>query len=460
MLVIGLDGADPSLVFDRLKDRMPFVNELATRGVHGPLRSTDPPVTIPAWVSMFTGRDPGELGLYGFRNRISRAGPGLAVGETRRPRTERVWDRLSRAGRTCFLLGVPGTYPPWPIRGRMVAGFLAPGATDDFTWPRGLAEQVHRLAGPGGYTLDAEGYRTDDKDRLLAEIHAVTRRRFRVARAWAAEPTWDLMVAVEMGPDRMHHGFWRDFDPGHRLHVPDGPYAAAIPDYYAYVDDHVRRLVEAAGPGVAVMIVSDHGARAMQGAFAINRWLIEQGDLVLDRQPGKAGALDPARIDWTRTRAWADGGYHARVWINLAGREPSGCVPGDGLEAYRADLAARLEATRDESGRPLGTRVVWPHRTYARLTGIPPDLLVYFGDLAWRASAQVGPGPIHLRENDTGPDDANHARDGIFVFADPATGRDRLPVARKIVDIASLVIDWFGRKATDEGTHRCSPGPS
>ena len=29
----------------------------------------------------------------------------------------------------------------------------------------------------------------------------------RTSRAWAAEPDWDLLVMVEMGPDRMHHGF-------------------------------------------------------------------------------------------------------------------------------------------------------------------------------------------------------------------------------------------------------------
>jgi predicted AlkP superfamily phosphohydrolase/phosphomutase len=255
---------------------------------------------------------------------------------------------------------------------------------------------------------------------------------------------------IEMGPDRMHHGFWRDFDPAHRLHVPGGPHARAIPDYYTALDDHVCRLVAAAGEDTAVLIVSDHGARAMQGAFAVNRWLIEQGDLILKETPDAPAALDPAAIDWDKTWAWADGGYHARVWLNLAGREPGGCLPEDQRQDYLASLAARLEDTRDESDRPLGTRVIRPERTYRRLQGIPPDLLVYFGDLGWRASAVVGPGPVHLRENDTGPDDANHARDGIFVFLDPAPGRGDRLACRKILDIAPAVLDWFGHEGSED----------
>jgi len=68
LLIIGLDCAPPSLIFDRA-DKLPNLNRLMTDGVSGPLRSCDPPITIPAWMVMATGKDPGQLGLYGFRHR-------------------------------------------------------------------------------------------------------------------------------------------------------------------------------------------------------------------------------------------------------------------------------------------------------------------------------------------------------------------------------------------------------
>lgn len=444
LLVIGLDGAEPRLVFDRLADRMPFLNGLAERGCSGPLRSTDPPVSLPAWASMFTGRDPGELGLYGFRLRPDRGCGPPVLADARRIRAEWVWDELSRAGLTSYVIGVPGTFPPWPLRGRLVAGVLSPGPEADFVWPPEQRAALHRLAGPGGYRIDVEGYRSSDKQRLRREVAAVTRARFRVARAWAAEPDWDLMVLVDMGPDRMHHGFWRDFDPAHRLHRPHSPHAAAIPDFYAALDREVADLVAAAGKDTAVLVLSDHGGRAMQGALHINEWLIQQGDLRLLRPPAQAGPLQPEMVDWARTRAWADGGFHARIWINRRGREPCGAVDPADYDAYRAGLAERLEAIGDEAGRPLGTRVLWPERIYRQLRGVAPDLIAYPGDLAWRAAASVGGGRIHARGNDTGPDDANHSAAGICLWFDPGRAKSEYQQVRSILEIAPLIREHFG----------------
>ena len=39
------------------------------RGVHGRLTSVIPPITVPAWSCMMASRTPGDLGVYGFRNR-------------------------------------------------------------------------------------------------------------------------------------------------------------------------------------------------------------------------------------------------------------------------------------------------------------------------------------------------------------------------------------------------------
>ena len=444
LLIIGLDGADPSLVFDRFATRMPCISRLAKAGRYGPLRSTEPPITMPAWVSMFTGLDPGELGLYGFRNRAGYDYRPLALSQPPGPvEAPRVWDTLAASGLTCHVLGVPGTYPPWPIRGRMVSGFLAPDRSAPFVWPRSYRAELDRLAGPGGYLLDAQGYRDLAPEALAEQVTEMTRRRFRVAQAWAAEPDWDLMAMVEMGPDRMHHGLWRFSDPAHRLYRPGNAHEQALPDYYAFLDKQIEGLVAAAGEQTAILVVSDHGARAMQGAFAVNQWLIEQGDLVLNESPTQPGPLDPARVDWGRTRAWGEGGYAARIMLNRIGREALGTIPADGVETYLADLIERLTATEDENGQALGTRVLRPDQCYRQLRGRPPDLLVTFGNLGWRAVNQVG-GSVHLRGEVPGADDANHAQDGICLFFDPWRQRGDHPIVRDLIEIAPLVLNFFG----------------
>jgi predicted AlkP superfamily phosphohydrolase/phosphomutase len=434
LLVIGLDSAEPSLVFDRLEERLPTLTRLRRQGSWGRLQTTVPPSTIPAWVSMFTGLDPGQLGVYGFRIRRDHGYGKLGLFHSRMIEAPRVWDRLSREGLTSYVLGVPGTYPPHPMKGRLVSSFLAPSTKAQYTHPPGLKAQIESIA--KGYMLDVEGFRTEDKGWLLKQIHSMTGKRFKVARSWAKEPDWDLMIVVEMGTDRMHHGFWRYFDGTHRLYEPNNPFQTAIPDYYAYVDSEIASLIEAAGPQTAVLVVSDHGARALEGGFRINEWLVKQGDMVLKK--------NTTEIDWPRTRAWGEGGYHGRIFLNIKGREPGGVLEPKEVDAYRADLASRLEKTTDEEGRSLGTRVFFPEKTYRELKGIPPDLMVYFGNLAWRSLGELGTGKIHARGNDTGPDDANHSEHGIFIFSRPGHPTDNLTV----LDVTPLILGFFGHDPT------------
>jgi predicted AlkP superfamily phosphohydrolase/phosphomutase len=71
VLIIGLDGAS----FEVLKPLMeqgdlPTISNLIKTGVSGTLKSTLPPVTIPAWVSMFTGKNPGKIGVFDLLKRV------------------------------------------------------------------------------------------------------------------------------------------------------------------------------------------------------------------------------------------------------------------------------------------------------------------------------------------------------------------------------------------------------
>ena len=67
--IIGLDCLTPQLLFDSFLDALPHFSALIGESLYGRLESCMPPITIPAWVCMATGVDPGVLGLYGFRGR-------------------------------------------------------------------------------------------------------------------------------------------------------------------------------------------------------------------------------------------------------------------------------------------------------------------------------------------------------------------------------------------------------
>jgi predicted AlkP superfamily phosphohydrolase/phosphomutase len=447
-LVIGLDCAPPELVFERWRDELPTIRSLMERGRYGVLRSCDPPITVPAWACMTSSRSPGALGIYGFRNRRDRSYDGLAIADSRSVGAPRVWDLLSERGRPVVVVGVPPSYPVSPVNGVMISCFLTPDTErSQYTYPADLKGEIEGLV--GRYIVDVEDFRTDDKERLLADTEEMTETRFRVAEHLLATRPWDLFFMVEIGTDRMHHGFWRFFDRGHRLHEPGNRFESAILDYYRALDAKIARLLRFADDDTAVLLVSDHGAKRIDGGICVNEWLRREGYLALKEEPAEPTPLRADMVDWGRTTAWGEGGYYCRLSLNVTGREPEGTVAPEEYERVRNELKTKLEALPDDQGRPIGTVAHRPEELYAETNGIAPDLLVYFGDLYWRSVGLVGTGTLHVVENDTGPDDANHAAEGLYLIAGDG-GAAGPGQERDLLDIAPTLLTLLGEPVPAE----------
>lgn len=445
--IIGLDCAEPSLVLERWRDDLPNLRCLAQHGLSGRLESCMPPITVPAWSCMATGRDPGVLGVYGFRNRKDHSYDGLEIATNLNIREPRVWDLLGAAGKRSITIGVPQTFPiTRPPHGVQVTCFLTPGIDSQYTHPPELKQEIAELVGE--YLVDVKGFRTDDKRWLLSQIYEMTEKRFKLCRHLLTTRPWDLFWMVEMGTDRIHHGFWQYLDPEHHRYQRGNEFESAIHDYYVYLDREIGALLETLDlQRTAVWIVSDHGAKRMDGGFCFNDWLIREGLLVMKTPPDKPRKFEFADVDWTRTRAWGEGGYYGRLFINRGGREPQGIVPPDQYEALRNDITARLEAVLDHRERPMGNRCYKPEAIYARVNGVAPDLIVIFGDLHWRSVGSIGNASVYTFENDTGPDDANHAQQGMYILSHPS-----LPTATRdasLFDVTPTILKLMGHPAPE-----------
>src|SRR5687768_17880629 len=110
--VIGLDCATPTLLFDRLADEVPNISKLIEGSLYGDLESITPPITVPAWACAMTGRTPGQLGIYGFRNRKDTSYDGLSIATANAVKEHAVWDALGGKGLRSLLIGVPPSFPP------------------------------------------------------------------------------------------------------------------------------------------------------------------------------------------------------------------------------------------------------------------------------------------------------------------------------------------------------------
>jgi predicted AlkP superfamily phosphohydrolase/phosphomutase len=449
LLIVGLDSATPSLVFDRWRDQLPTLRGLMERGAWGRMLSTNPPITVPAWTAMMSSRDPGELGFYGFRNRKDHSYDGYAFANSALVKYPRLWDWLGQAGKHCVVLGVPQTYPPTPVNGEMVTCFLTPSTKAQYTHPPELKAEVETVT--DGYVLDVDDFRTPDKTNLLRRCYEKTDKHLALAKHLLRTRPWDFFMLVEMGVDRMHHGFWSYMDPEHHKFEKGNPFESAMLDYYKHVDRQLAELLALCPPDTLVLVVSDHGARRMDGGICFNEWLIREGYLTLAEPVTKPTPIGKVKIDWAKTKAWGDGGYYGRCFMNVRGREPSGTIDPADYENVRSELIAKIEAITDPQGRNIGSKVYKPQDVYRQVNGVAPDLIVYFGNLAWRSVGAVGMGGIHTFENDTGPDEANHDWYGMFILTTngapaPLTGRQE---GVTIYDVAPTLLKLLGQPIPD-----------
>ncbi len=446
--VLGLDCVPPHLVFHEAGRDLHNLRALKTHGIWGELRSTDPPITVPAWTTITTGRDPGELGIYGFRNRVDYSYDEMSVFNSVHVHAKRVWSYLEDVGKSSILLGIPQTYPARPHNGITVSDFLSPDVESPDTYPQSLSKDLHRLAG-GRYLGDVREFRTVDKNRLLGDLYAMVERRFQLASDLVIHRPWDFFMMVEMATDRLHHGFWRYGARDHRFYEQGNPYEGVITEFYKYLDSRIGSFLALLSDDTTVLVVSDHGAQTLIGGVRTNEWLIRNGYLTLREEPTGGGEFSWSMIDWSRTRAWSEGGYYARVFLNVKGREPLGIVDPKDYEALRDELTQKLCSILDENGRPMDNQILRPQQVYRTCNNVPPDLIVYFDGLKRRSIRTVGSGDILCSLNDTGPDDSNHDLHGIFIgtrMSELRSGKrnDTRIEKASCMDITPTILHEFG----------------
>ncbi|RLG77908.1 MAG: nucleotide pyrophosphatase [Thermoprotei archaeon] len=417
--MLGLDSLPPKVLYQGFDGGgFSFLKNIVEESARYVLRSCHPPITIPAWLVMFSGVSPGELGIYGFRHRK----PGFFdyyIVNSSYVKVPTLWEEASRRGLRIGLYGVPPTYPPKPVNGVLVTDFTTPGPDKPYTFPPWLRRELERIS---GFTIFDIVYRSEDKERVARDLFRMLENHLVQVEYLAKRRRWDLFIYVEIAVDRAHHAFWRYFDKEHPRYEYHPVYSNVIPEVYRRLDRWFERLFKEVLKNSIVVVASDHGVKAMKGAFTINQWLAEQGYLKLRAEKDKVKPGTELRedmVDWSSTIAWGWGGYYSRIFINLKGREKHGVVEPKYYEDTVEQLRRDIMKIRGPCGEQWRNAVYRPDELYPVVRGDAPDLMVYLDDLSWRPAGTIGWPSNYLSENDRGPDDAVHDWYGVFAVYDP-----------------------------------------
>lgn len=251
LIVLGVDGVDPEILQETMEKRdVPNWEKLDQEAVYRDLPSTIPAVTIPAWITMFSGYGPEKFDSY----HLSQV--NLGKWQMERPnswqfRGEFIWDNIEEV--EFGLHYVPGTTPAYEVNGVMRGGFPTPKEFDFY--PESLKEKFVHLE------RKSVGEYSRSRKKIEAELH-----NFEVEREIADEmfsKDQDVFISVIRMTD-------------HASHFADKK--SQVLDCYEKTDEEIGKYLELAEENDAnLLVVSDHGFFHAKKKFNISRFLTDNG---------------------------------------------------------------------------------------------------------------------------------------------------------------------------------------
>jgi predicted AlkP superfamily phosphohydrolase/phosphomutase len=221
----------------------------------------------------------------------------------------------------------------------------------------------------------------------------------------------ELVVHVFVQPDRVSHMFWRGLDPTHPMYAESSELArGAVEWIYREADRVLGTVRQRLGPNDQLVVLSDHGFAAFRRAVHVNRWLVQEGYLVLKEGARESAPLF-ADVDWTRSRAYALG--LNGLYLNQRGREAQGMVTADQRDALLQELRERLAQWRDGNAEQVITQSYLGSELYqGPYSAEAPDLVLGYA-AGYRASWQttLGAVPGALIDDNRQPWSGDHCID-------------------------------------------------
>lgn len=267
LFTFGIDGLDPNLLSSWIEE-LPNFKKLIRQGSLNNLQSSIPPLSIPAWVDFYTGKQSGKHGIYGFIRRKKNTKHLTPVNYSD-VRTETLWQVLDAGGVNCAVINVPLTYPPDEFSNStsyMISGWPAPYRANLFS-PPSLQDEINEYleepyeANPYPLTLEF-GNLTDDQ--LLKQIlYGLKMESDSIIYLLANEPR-KAFFGVIRAIDIASHNF--TFKP------------SLLKKIYINVDQILGEILSYIPKDTNVIILSDHGHSAKgELSFYVNEWLFSNG---------------------------------------------------------------------------------------------------------------------------------------------------------------------------------------
>ncbi|AIJ04926.1 type I phosphodiesterase/nucleotide pyrophosphatase 2 [Methanocaldococcus bathoardescens] len=478
VVVIGLDGATWDLIKPWADTgELPTFKKLMENGAWGVLESTIPPITCPAWVSMLTGKNPGKLGIYYFRqpNWDTMQMENVKIDwDKYRP----LWKILNYHGLVTNIINTPTATPkPNGYKGVYIhCPIMGSSDEEKFAYPEFVREKIKKIGYERIVTKPPEEI---GEDEYISKVYEITKKKIAIAFDLFQNTKWDLFFFTIFYTDQMKHYFWHYMDPNHPKHKPS-KYQNAILEFYKFIDTKLNDFLDSLTEEDILFLVSDHGHGGMYREVNYNIYFNEMGLLKFKGQTTKIVKhkklynllrklysfrlikviveninfmkrlkkeirIDMENIDWNQTLAYNP--TPNAIYINLIGREKYGIVDKKDYDIVREKVIAILKNLEDPNTNEKVVEKIWKKEEIysGEYLEIMPDILIepinetsyinYGFDNLWKGQTFSEPTPLTY---------STHTLRGIFLAYGKGIKKGYKIENAKIYDIVPTILHIFG----------------
>jgi len=502
---VGLDGGSFDLLQPWIeKGILPNIRELM-KGVSGNLKSTIPPITVPAWSSFMTGMNPAKHGLFDFMIRERNTYRYHPVSSGAR-RASTLWDIVGQQGGKVVVLNVPTTYPPSKVHGVQVSGYLTPLGKRDFIYPPELLPEIEEKFGEYPLYFKSPSFTiniTDSNiDTFLTECKEALDYKFKVTHYLIDKLDPDFLMLHIFGGDQICHWLWHILDEDHLRHSQADfeKHGIKIIDYFRKFDTELGKLTSKADENTSLFVLSDHGFGPLHRFILINVWLLNEGYLALKRNPltrlrhllWKLGLTDRSLftrarslfnilinhgikhkamgvpyekmkfgysrrggllltindIDLSRTKAFCKIGGHGTITINLKGKFPQGCVSLSSYKSLKDEIIDKLKELHDpDTGSLVEGEIFIKEEAYqGKYLDSAPDIVFWTMNNKYLAGSLFGFSSNKVITDPWTGLTGHHKMYGILIGKGKAIRQGTKIKNAEMVDVAPTILYLMGLK--------------
>jgi predicted AlkP superfamily phosphohydrolase/phosphomutase len=448
-LIIGLDGATLDLIKPWVEGgELPTFGNIMDNGSYGILRSTLPPTTIPAWISLGTGKNPGKHGLFYMFH--------LTEDKRLKPTPPILrdygffWSQLAKKWNV-GLLNIPF------IRTKLKNGFCVPGRLPLDPYPKDMKNKLPAWEDLEPDWSKGEKYNLKILNRM---VENQTKNIKYALKNWDL----DLLFAFYVATDTIQHQFWGYMDESHYLYK-ESKYKDAILNLYKKIDDKLGEILKLVDENTNLLMLSDHGFQAYEYSIPINYWLKEEGYLKLKKGGERSSVtkllkrgyehlqgtwfekLVPSKIKSQAVDSFFPKIDKAIDWnesVAYAATDGGGIFVED--EDIKEEIAKKLleienPYTGDKVIREVYSREEVYSGEYLRQA---PHLLAVPQQHAW-ITCRLGYDSVAMKRPSIMSGSGTHARDGMIMAYGPDFENNK-SLEADIIDVASTILELFGEE--------------